>query len=82
MAHLDVKRLYLPFFIKAICPKCGVPVEHALDDRYLSYPPINQPFVYSFSHDIDDGDDWHEWDVTIRLDVTVTAVADCTVEAS
>lgn len=76
---LDVKRCYLPFIVRATCPKCGAEVERDLRKDYVSFPEIGGTTTIHMVHDADSDDGWHEWPVDVAVDVRVRAVSGCSV---
>ncbi len=74
----DGKRLQLPGVqIKSDCPRCGhTRVFDIGGDNYLSYPKMNEEFVFGcYCHDCDGAEGkTTEWVVTLRLDVALVAV--------
>lgn len=81
---LSIKRCYLPGAVmESACPRCGEKVERHFDSDYLSYPRFGESFTETMSHDVEcecedeHGDDCtyecHEWEVTLKLVVTLEA---------
>lgn len=65
------KRCYMPVVLRGECPNCHGEYSRDFDDTYLTEPPCGVPFGETM---------WcprceHEWDVTLRLDVTLSLVA-------
>lgn len=73
---IDVKRFYLPFVVRATCPRCGEVRERNLCESYLSFPVTGERDLAMHCH-YDD----HEWMVRVRLVVQLDAVEGCTVDA-
>jgi hypothetical protein len=76
---INVKRLYVPFEIKATCPYCGETVVKDLQDSYLGYPTCNTPTSIHFYHEYlgEKDEDWDEHEfkldnVVINLDINTT----------
>lgn len=69
-AKFEEKRFYVPgTTLHSDCPECGLTCEKAMDDYYLSYPPVNEPFDYGFY--CQNSDCQHEWKEKIVLRITL-----------
>lgn len=71
--ELPIKRLYLPFVIKAKCPTCGRTAERDLSSSYMSYPVPGKPETVMLSCYDEDGEETCYTDVDVTIDFTVTA---------
>ena len=72
--HVELdKRRYVPFEVTDTCPECGEEVTTSLDEQYLMYPVIGEPYEISLYHEIDDEENYdsHEWQVKVILDFTL-----------
>lgn len=75
--ELEVKRFYVPgHVLKTKCPKCGSKYERDFGDEYLSYPTAGVTFsehLCCYAQKDDGSYCEHEWEVDLRLDITLTA---------
>ena len=53
------------------CPKCQAPYERDFNEQYLSYPQANAPTEVTLYC----GSCEHEWEVTMRLNITLELVS-------
>lgn len=67
-SELD-KRTYLPYIISSICKKCGTKTKIDLDERYLSYPKLNEPEEIYFVCSSDKCEE--EWEEYIILNFQI-----------
>lgn len=76
---LEVKRFYVPGYkVRSTCPKCGGACVFDCGENYFSYPPIGKPFtetLYCNATLEDGGMCEHEFDVELRLDITLSATS-------
>lgn len=63
---IEVKRLYLPFIIKAICPVCGEETERYLSSAYLSFPILGEQDIIMVHNGISTDDEDFEHEFTVR----------------
>lgn len=63
----DIKRFHVPVVIKSNCPNCDVQSERDLKEKYLSYPPVGEPFgVGMYCEHCD-----RNWEIAIILNITI-----------
>ena len=74
------KRFYIPdYIISSSCPKCGEIKNRDLSDEYLTYPKANIPikigmYCEHYSEERGNYGCGNEWEVTIKILVTVEVV--------
>lgn len=71
--EIGVKRLYLPFVVRAECPTCGEIAECDLSGDYLSYPTPGVPYTVRLACYNEEGDETCFTDVDVVLNFTLRA---------
>lgn len=69
MIELPIKRFYLPFQTKVVCPKCASELELDMESNYISYPTLGQP--NQFPVYCEKCDDWNDFFIEINFTVKV-----------
>lgn len=71
--ELGVRRFYMPgVTVRSRCPKCSRAWRRKMSEDYFPYPTAGEPFPLRCY--CRDGSCGHEWNVMLRLDVTLSAV--------